>query len=73
MDSNKQIKLATIAAYAIRDAKEVPAGHLYAALMAHDVTTLSEFEGILQILKNAKLIKESGFLLTWIGPVEVTN
>lgn len=64
----KAMMTATIAAAeTIRTASPVVSGHLYAALMSHGLS-MSDYEAIIQALKNAKLVKESGFVLTWIGP-----
>jgi hypothetical protein len=50
----------------IRDLGEVPSGHLYAQLMSR--MSLDTYNKIIGILKQTKLVKESGHLLTWIGP-----
>lgn len=51
---------------AIKSLGEVPAGHLYAGVMAH--MTLGEFDAIIAVLKKADLISESNHLIKWIGP-----
>jgi hypothetical protein len=56
----------------IRDLKQVPSGHLYTMLM----TTGMEFDTyikIIQVLKNAGLVKEVNHLLIWIGPFPENN
>ncbi len=59
---------ATLAiAEAIRELKQVPAGHLYARLMS--VLSLDQFNALVRILINAGLVREdSSHLLMWIGP-----
>lgn len=52
---------------AIRELGSVPSGHLYARLQ--DKLTLDQYEKLINILKNAKLVEENNHLLTWIGPV----
>ena len=58
-------KLANAIAYLIREAKEIPSGHLYAQLM--DKVDIDMCRNIIDMLKKAKLIDESNFLLIWIG------
>ena len=53
-------------AEAIRDLKEVPSGHLYAQLMGH--MELATYNKIIDILKNAGMVREQNHLLTWTGP-----
>ena len=66
-----QIKAAlntTIAvAEAIREASPCVSGHLYAALMTRNISH-EAYEAIIRSLKNAGLVKESGYVLTWTGP-----
>ena len=51
----------------IRELKEVPSGHLYAALMGH--MSLEEYESILRVIEGADLIKvDRSHLIRWIGP-----
>lgn len=52
---------------AIRDLKQVPSGHLYAASMAK--LTIDQYNQIIATLKKARLVSETDHLLTWIGPV----
>lgn len=53
---------------AIRELGEVPAGELYALMMAKGMT-LAQFEAIIGQLEGAKLVRrESSHLLRWIGP-----
>jgi hypothetical protein len=51
---------------AIREAKEIPAGTVYAALVGR--VDLQGFQKILSIIKGAGLIEERTHLLRWIGP-----
>lgn len=59
---------ATLAiAEAIRELKQVPAGHLYARLVS--VMSLEQFNALVRILVNAGLVRhDESHLLTWIGP-----
>jgi hypothetical protein len=72
MTRDERIKIATIAAAIVRDMHEVPAGHLYAALMPHGVD-IEDFQTILAVLEHAKLIKQRSYLLKWIGPEQVKH
>jgi hypothetical protein len=51
---------------AIRELGEVPSGHLYAQLMGK--MSLADYTKVIDILKGATLVSESGNLLKWIGP-----
>lgn len=54
---------------AIRELGEVPSGHLYARLMG--MLSLEQYTRILDVLKNAGLVKEeNSHLLKWIGPLK---
>lgn len=44
-----------------------PSGHCYAALQ-HAGVTLDEYQTVLSVLQSAKLIKNQGHWLTYIGP-----
>lgn len=57
-------------AEAIRDAGSVPSGALYAALLTYGID-LQTYERIVGILVRAKLVSESGHVLTWIGRRDV--
>ena len=49
----------------IRELGEVPSGHLYARLA--DKITVAQYGQVIEILKRAGLVRESGaHLLTWI-------
>lgn len=50
---------------AIRDAGEIPSGHLYAALMG--VMTLDQYNTIISVLKKAGKIEEKFNMLKYIG------
>lgn len=50
---------------AIRDAGEIPSGHLYAALMGH--MTLDQYNTIISVLKKAGKIEEKFNMLKYIG------
>ena len=51
---------------AIRDAKQIPSGTLYAMVMG--AMDLQTYNNVLGILKRTKLVTERGYLLTWTGP-----
>lgn len=51
-------------AEAIRDLGQVPSGHLYARLNAHGME-LAEYEKIIGLLVNAKVVEKRGDLLIW--------
>lgn len=51
---------------AIKELGSVPSGRLYANLVG--VMELSTYQTIIGILKNTKLITESGNVLSWVGP-----
>jgi hypothetical protein len=53
-------------AEAIRDAGQVPAGHLYAMLCGH--LSIGGFESLISTLVNADLVKRNGDMLVWIAP-----
>ena len=52
---------------AIRSLKTVPSGHLYARCMNY--MDINRYLGIIDMLKNSKLIDEKNNLLVWTGPV----
>lgn len=51
---------------AIREARELPSGTLYALLCGK--MDLPTYERMIQILKNTKLVEEKAHMLRWIGP-----
>lgn len=53
-------------AEAIREAKEIPSGTLYAMLVGK--VDLQGYEAIIRNLKNADLVTEIAHLLKWVGP-----
>jgi len=64
---NSALAVVTAIAETIRELKEVPSGHLYAALMGK--MSLEEYEQIIRIIEGADLIKvERSHLIRWIGP-----
>jgi hypothetical protein len=60
--------LAATAAIAetIRELGSVPSGHLYAKLVGR--LSLDAYQSIIRTLVNARLVRETGHELTWIGP-----
>ena len=44
----------------------IPSGHLYANLMGH--MSLDMYNQIINKLKELGLVKETNFLLQWVGP-----
>lgn len=73
MVTNESLKAAfkvTVAvAEAIREAKEMPSGTLYAFLM-EKIPGLTEeaYNGLLRNLTGAGLVKNERHLLRWVGP-----
>lgn len=56
---------------AIREAKRIPAGHLYAILMGK--IDLAGFEGMIALIVDTGLVKRTAYHeLVWIGP-EITK
>jgi hypothetical protein len=51
---------------AIREAREIPSGTLYAMLVGK--VDLQGYEAMIRNLKNAGLVEEKAHLLKWIGP-----
>ena len=68
MDKSVRAAMQYVAAIAeaIRDLNEVPSGHLYAQVMSH--INLESYNRVIKILTDAKMIKVSNHLITWIGP-----
>lgn len=60
-------EVATTAAEAIREAGEMPSGHLYAILM--DQLSLPLYNEMIATLKRAKLVEERGHVLKYIGTI----
>jgi hypothetical protein len=56
---------------AIREARLIPSGHLYAMTMS--VLSLDEYMSLIQVLKDAKVVEESNHLLVWVGPQKATE
>lgn len=71
MATQKQIKSAfnvvLSATEVIREAREIPRGTLYAALMVHgcDKPTYDKMEAV---ILNTGLVERRGDLLRWVGP-----
>ena len=64
--AKKALDKIRIIADAIREAKSIPSGHLYAIVMG--AYSLEEYERIIQILVNAKLVyKSTAHMLIWEG------
>ncbi len=57
-------------AEAIREAKEIPSGTLYAVLCSK--VDLAGYETIIRTLKGAGLVSEAAHMLKWVGP-EITR
>ena len=62
------IKATAVMAEAIREAGEIPSGHLYAMVMGN--MDLPTYNGIIKVLKGTGLVKESANVLTWTGPMK---
>ena len=60
------VQFVCVLAEAIREAGEIPAGHLYAMVMSR--CDLSTFESFLSRLYGANLVERRGDVLVWIGP-----
>jgi len=63
-DQKKILALVRAMADAIKDAGEIPAGTLYAALMTHGCT-MEQYNGLESILLRAGLVTKAGDLLRW--------
>jgi hypothetical protein len=59
------LEIVAAVAEAIKGLGSVPSGHLYAHLM--HVLTLDEYTSVISLLKRQNLVRESGFVLTWVG------
>lgn len=53
-------------AEAIKEAKEIPSGHLYAVLM--DKMNIDQYNQLIGILKRTGLVTEDNHLLKWNEP-----
>lgn len=49
----------------IRQLKSIPSGHLYAQVMGH--LTLDQYEKMISLLQNQKLIRVENHLITWVA------
>lgn len=63
--TKKQIEFIRILAEAIRDAKRIPSGHLYAAVMG--VASLEVYQACIEMIKRTGLVEEKNNELIWIG------
>lgn len=61
-----ELQIIMAVADAVKALGSVPSGHLYARLMGR--MSLAEYDGIVAVLKRAKLVEERHHLLTWKGP-----
>lgn len=73
--TKEQIKATVDALLAFRDiikaAKEIPNGELYARVMGYmDLQTYTSF---INALKDAGVVRESNFVLTWVEPKPLTE
>jgi hypothetical protein len=59
------VEIVRAIADALRELGSVPAGHFYAQVCQH--LTLSQYERVIDTLKGAGLVAESGHVLTWTG------
>lgn len=59
--------IVTVAAEIIREAKEIPSGHLYVMFNARGVSYES-YQAVIACLKRTKLVEEKYHLLKWVGP-----
>lgn len=51
---------------AIKELGEVPSGHLYARLMGS--MSIDDYNAVIKVLKEAKVVEERHHLLTYVGP-----
>jgi hypothetical protein len=59
------VQIVLSVADAIKDLGSVPSGHLYAHLMGQ--MTLDDYNFIIGTLKEAGVVEETNYLLTWKG------
>lgn len=59
-------------AEAIQSLGEVPSGELYGTVLIKYMS-LSQYEAVISLLIDMKLIKRANHLLTWIGPTKGAN
>jgi hypothetical protein len=65
--NKKQLAVIKAVAEAVRELKQVPAGHLYASLMG--IMSLAEFNSIIAVLVEAGLVERAAsHMLTWVEP-----
>ena len=63
--SQAVIAMAHAIAGVIRELGSVPSGHLYARLMGQ--LTLEQYQAIIDVLADAKLVSVKNHLITWKG------
>ena len=60
------VKLIMAVTEAIREAKRIPSGHLYAMLMGK--MNIDTYNQLITIIKRTGLVKEEYHELIWVGP-----
>lgn len=60
--------LVMLVADTIRQAGEIPSGHLYATVMG--TLPLEAYNTVIEKLKKTGLVTEKNHLLKWVGPVK---
>lgn len=64
---DKGLLFVKIVADAIKEARQIPSGHLYAMLCG--VAEIETYQKVIGLLERAKLVrKDPGYLLVWTGP-----
>lgn len=62
------LKVAVDVANVIKEVGGIPNGQLYALMMGH--MSLMEYNALLMLMKNMRLIKEENHILLWIGDTD---
>lgn len=62
---NAAVQIVVAVGQAIREAKSIPSGHLYAHLMGR--MNLETYNKVIGVLKNTGAVKEENHVLTWVG------
>jgi hypothetical protein len=65
-EARRAVDVILAIAEAVRAAKEIPSGHLYAMLCG--AIDLPAYRKVLGILQRAGVVEEKGHLVRWIGP-----
>jgi hypothetical protein len=60
---DRALEIVLVIATAIKEARSIPSGVLYAAVCAK--ISLTEYDGAIRLLKQQNLISEKHHLLTW--------